>query len=116
MDSMRDNQGNIVEKLFTSFTDLEVAIENAKTTLQKRGTVPEEVFERLGSYDSILSKQRRLATALCEHIHAGNWDEVNRHVSLINGLSSLIRDDARAILTSLSLNTDHGQEEDLNFC
>lgn len=114
---MRDNQGNIVERLFASFTDLETAIESAKHTLQKRGTIPEEVLKRLGSYDSILSKQRRLATALCEHIHNGQWDEVNRLVGLINGLSSMIRDDARAILASLSLNTDHPQdEEELNFC
>lgn len=114
---MRDNQGNIVERLFASFTDLETAIESAKNTLQSRGTIPEEVIQRLDSYDSILSKQRRLATALCESIHTGNWDEVSRLVGLINGLSSMIRDDARAILTSLSLNTDTAQEEeDMNFC
>lgn len=114
---MRDNQGNIVERLFASFTDLETAIESAKTTLQKRGTIPEEVIQRLDSYDSILSKQRRLATALCEHIHKGDWDEVNRHVGLINGLSSMIRDDARRILSSLSLNSDYAPDaEDMNFC
>lgn len=114
---MRDNQENIVTRLFASFTDLETAIEGAKNTLKSKGTIPDEVIKRLNSYDSILSKQRKLATALCEHINNGDWNEVNRHVGLINGLSSMIRDDARAILSSLSLNSDHGVEEDeLPFC
>lgn len=114
---MRDSQDNIVARLFASFTDLETAIESAKKTLHSKGSIPEEVLRRIDSYDSILSRQRRLATALCDHISKGNWDEVNRHVSLINGLSAMIRDDARAILSSLALNTDHSSEEEvLNFC
>jgi hypothetical protein len=108
---MRGNQDNIVNRLFTSFTDLEVAIESAKNTLNSRGTVPEEVLQRLNSYDSILAKQRRLATSLCDHIHSENWDEVNRLVGLINGLSSMIRDDAKSILSCLSLNSDETPSE-----
>jgi hypothetical protein len=108
----------IIERLFASFSELEQAIVGAKETLKKKENVPQEVFERLGSYDGILAKQRSLASSLCNHIEAGNWDEVSRHVSIINGLSSLIRDDARAILSSLALNSDHeGQtEEAKNFC
>lgn len=114
---MRDNQDNIVTRLFASFTDLETAIDSAKHTLQSKGTIPDEVLKRLNSYDTILTKQRKLATALCDHIQKQNWDEVNRHVGLINGLSSMIRDDARAILSSLALNSDHGTAEDeLPFC
>lgn len=118
MGNMRDNQeNNIVTRLFASFTDLETAIDSAKNTLQSKGTIPEEVIVRLNSYDKILSKQRRLATALCDHINKGDWDEVNRHVGLINGLSAMIRDDARAILSSLNLNSDHGTAEDeMPFC
>jgi len=41
---------------------------------------------------------------------------VNRHVSLINGLSAMIRDDARSILSSLALNTDSQEDEDINIC
>lgn len=110
-------QTNIIDRLFSSFADLEQAIESAKNTLAQKESVPAEVIERLKSYDGILAKQRNLAGALCEHINSGNWDEVSRHVGLINGLSALIRDDARAILTSLSLNTDVVQSEsELNFC
>ncbi len=110
-------QNNIVDRLFASFTDLEQAIESAKSTLASKAAVPQEVITRLQSYDGILSKQRNLANRLCEHIKNGNWDEVSRHVSLINGLSAMIRDDARAILTALSLNNDPAMEqESTNIC
>lgn len=100
-------QNDIIERLFSSFTDLETAITSARTTLEKRGAIPGEIIARLTSYDDILAKQRALAGKLCVFIRSGNWDEVARHVSLINGLSAMIRDDARAILSSLSLNSDN---------
>ena len=110
-------QDSIIDRLFSSFTDLERAIESAKVTLAQKESIPEEIVKRLGSYDGILAKQRGLATSLCEHIEKGNWDEVSRHVGLINGLSSMIRDDARTILSSLALNSDvPAEEEDTHFC
>ncbi len=93
---------NIIERLFTSFADLEKAIISAKGSLEKKRNIPDGVTERLKSYDSILAKQRDLAVKLSEHMSQGNWDEVSRHVGLINGLSAMIRDDARCILTALS--------------
>lgn len=108
---------DIIERLFSSFSELETAIAGAKKTLQQKENVPSEVFERLGSYDTILAKQRGFAKALCAHIERGNWDEVSRHVSIINGLSALIRDDARAILSSLSLNSDESREDETkHYC
>lgn len=108
---------NIIDRLFASFTDLESAIRSARETLERKSTIPEEVMRRLNSYDEILAKQRTLATTLCECIERGDWDEVSRHVTLINGLSAMIRDDARAILSSLSLNTDvKGEDEEVKFC
>lgn len=101
---------NIIEKLFSSFSDLEDSIASAKKTLAAKGEIPSHVLERLSSYDSILTKQRRLALELAQHMANGEWNEVARHVNLINGLSALIRDDARAILSSLSLNSDRGTE------
>ena len=109
-------QTNIMNRLFSSFSDLEKAILSARQTLEEKGAVPEHVIKRLKSYDGILSKQRELAAKLCEHMSAGNWDEVARHVSLINGLSAMIRDDARTILSALSLNTDSKQNADSHFC
>lgn len=109
-------QDNIIDRLFSSFGDLERAIDGAKVTLEKKGAIPQEILERLRSYDSILTKQRSLATTLCDLINRGEWDEVSRHVGLINGLSAMIRDDARAILSSLALNSDHQPEEDIVVC
>jgi len=98
-----NKMGNtIIERLFTSFADLESAIHSAKNTLVKKGNVPNGIMERIGSYDEILLKQRQLASKLCDFINRGDWDEVGRHVSLINGLSSMIRDDARSMLSVLS--------------
>jgi len=108
---------NIINRLFSSFSELEQAIISARDTLATKESVPREVLERLSSYDGILSKQRELATKLCESINSGDWSEVSRQVGLINGLSAMIRDDARAILSSLALNTDAVEvKEDPNFC
>ena len=108
---------NIIERLYTSFTDLEDAIHSAKATLASKAAVPKEVFERLDSYDTILLKQRQLAGELKVYISKGCWGDVSRHVNLINGLSAMIRDDARAILSSLSLNSDVPREEErVNYC
>lgn len=109
-------QTNIVEKLFASFTDLETAINGAKKTLAAKENIPAEIFNRLNSYDGILEKQRSLAREMCRHMKAGNWEEVNQFVTRINGLSSMIRDDARAILSSIAMNRDNEPDEKINFC
>lgn len=111
-----------IKKLLLSFRELEEAINKAKVTLAKKDFVPPHVITRLNSYDGILAQQRDLANKLCAHMDNGNWDEVTRHVSLINGLSAMIRDDAGAILSTLSasngLNSDLTDKEDteINYC
>jgi len=110
-------ESNIIERLFASFSELELAITKARNTLNNRESVPDGVLKRLQSYDTILVKQRSLAVALCEAITKKDWEEVSRHVSLINGLSAMIRDDARAILEAISTNTDGlSAAETENFC
>lgn len=115
---MQDQEDNvIINRLFQSFSDLERAIGSARKTLEEREGIPPEVVARLSSYDDILEKQRNLAKELCQSIKNGDWDEVTRKVGLINGLSSMIRDDARAILSSLSLNNDSSEtDEKMHFC
>jgi hypothetical protein len=110
-------ESNIIERLFSSFTELEGAISKARQTLKTKESVSPTVVRRLESYDTILSKQRALAVALCEAIAKKNWDEVTRHVTLINGLSAMIRDDARAILDAICTNTATPSDtETENFC
>ncbi|MFN8391073.1 MAG: hypothetical protein U0136_12355 [Bdellovibrionota bacterium] len=88
----------IISRLFESFNELERAIVSARQTLEQKSEPPQDLLARITTYEQILDKQRSLATALCGHSSLGNWDEVSRHIKLINGLSSMIRDDAREIL------------------
>ena len=107
----------IIEKLFTSFTELEGAITKARQTFETRKSTPPGVVRRLESYDTILAKQRSLAVALCEAIAEKDWDAVTRHVTLINGLSAMIRDDAKAILSAISTSDDGITDDEANnFC
>ncbi|OVE79638.1 hypothetical protein BVY02_02645 [bacterium J17] len=101
----------IIKRLFESFSELEKAIESARETLEKKENPPVELLERISSYEGILAKQRSLATALCGHASLGNWDEVARHVKIINGLSSMIRDDAREIISGATPRYDSEQRE-----
>src|SRR5262245_7437923 len=103
---------NIIERLFLSFVELERAIESARTTLSTKTSVPTEVLERLNSYTNILANQRRMASELARHFREGNSAEVARHVTIINGLSGMIIEDARAILTSLTQDQALGEPED----
>lgn len=89
----------LIHRLFESFNELERAIVSARKTLEQKSQPQPELLERITSYEQILCKQRDLATALCGHSALGNWDEVARHVRIINGLSAMIRDDAREILS-----------------
>lgn len=91
----------IIHRLFQSFVELEQAIEVARETLRNQNKQPRLILERLGIYEEILAKQRSLANDLCDRVTEKNWPEVCRHVRLINGLSAMIRDDAREILVNL---------------
>jgi len=91
----------IIKRLFDSFGELERAIASAKITLKRQQQPPKAVLDRIGVYEDILQKQRKLATELCGYVSVGNWAEVSRHVQLINGLSAMIRDDAREILAGV---------------
>lgn len=103
----------LIQRLFESFTDLEKAIQSAKKTLEQRNDSPNEILDRIASYETILEKQKALATALCGHAHLGNWDEVARHVKLINGLSTMIRDDAREIVAGVRFTPTAEERETL---
>ena len=88
----------VINRLFESFNELERAIICAKSTLENKQIPPIKLLDRIKNYEEILEKQRSLATALCTHSALGQWEEVSRHIRLINGLSALIRDDAKEIL------------------
>lgn len=90
----------LVDKLLESFDKLDRCINVTRDVLAERDGVPEDVVLRINQYSNIVAKQRALASALREHLESRNWAEVSRHVKLINGLSSMIRDDAHEILVT----------------
>lgn len=91
----------IVQRLLESFGELERAIASAKSALGRRGSTPASVLARIATYEEMLEKQRELFTALCGYAKLGDWVEVSRHIKLINGLSEMIRDDAREVAVLL---------------
>lgn len=88
----------LVEKLVQSFDDLENCIAITKKVLDKKQGVPADVIARVGQYSDIVVKQRNLATDLQDYLNREDWEEVARHIKIINGLSAMIREDAQAIL------------------
>lgn len=93
----------IIDKLFDSLQELDRAIATARKTFERRSGTPEGVLSRLNHYQQMLDKQRALVIGLCDHANSGNWSEVNRHIRLINGLSQMIRDDAREMLNQMEV-------------
>lgn len=88
----------VISRIFESFHELERALGVARKTLEHYENPDQKVIERLNQYEEILEKQRSLATALCGYASLNDWDEVSRHVKLINGLSMMIRDDAKELV------------------
>lgn len=106
----------IIERLMKSFSDLESAVESARANLLKVEKVPSEVIARLDSYQSIITKQRSLARNLEQSVNSGDVAEVGRQIGLINGLSSMIIDDARGILSGLNDQSDVSNQDETSFC
>lgn len=116
MENQNNDSTQIVSRLLQSFSDLEKAIEGAKSNLKENIKIPDSVLERLESYSDILDRQRELARILEAHVTAGNLSEVSRHITLINGLSGMIIDDARGLLSGLSGQDEISDKEEIPFC
>ena len=94
---------DIINKLNQSLDELERSIGIAKKSLFASQPVPLDVVRRIQSYEDIISKQRLLSSRLVNLIHNNQWDEVTRHVKLINGFSAMIHEDASSLLKNMSL-------------
>ena len=107
----------LVSKLLESFSDLERCIGVTKEMLARKSGVPAEVHHRVAQYAEIVEKQRRLALDMQVYIAGENWPEVTRCVKLINGLSSMIRDDAQSITSEAAsaLAANRSKPEDYIF-
>lgn len=93
---------HILDRLRSSLTELDEAIKSAKKVLLKKD-IGEQYKHRLDSYDSMLLQQKKLLLELEKHVTSVpvETEKVQRCVSLINGLSTMIRDDARSLLLEI---------------
>lgn len=101
----------VITKLFQSFDDLEQAISLARDAIIKQNPVPFELLRRVATYQKTLEHQRRLGHSLGDLIAEANWEEVSRHVRMINGMSDLIHADARQLVAKI-LDTSSADEHD----
>lgn len=95
-------QALVLERLLESLGELEDSIQAAQRALLDRANAEPELEQRLRQYEAMLLQQRRLALDLNELIEKGSWESVARSVRIINGISTMLRDDARQVVASLS--------------
>lgn len=98
-------------KLFGSLKTLETTIESVYSRLSSKENVSEKILERVASYRKICDMQKRFSIQLEKKLADKNYEEVARLVKLINGLSAMIMDDARLILTGIEL-----EKDDFHYC
>jgi hypothetical protein len=91
----------VLDRLLESLNELESSIAAAQRAVLKGGARP-EIEARLKQYEAMLVRQRQIAVSLDELISQNEWEAVNRSVRLINGISSMLRDDAREVVAALS--------------
>ena len=106
---------SLVQKLLKSFDELERCIEVTKRVLSEKEGVPTDVIQRVEQYSGIVSKQRLLTGELESCLAREDWAEVSRRVRIINGLSSMIRDDAQSILAAAYEEEPVAKSEDKEF-
>ena len=92
---------SIINRLLESLEELERSIRLAKKTLSTSEKQDESLCKRISYYEEVISKQKKLSQSLCEHMMKGNWTEVSRHVKLINGFSTLVRQDAKNLILEI---------------
>jgi|GEM_PF-2116524 len=102
-----------IARLFRSLGQLEDALAKAKSSLQNKDEVPQAILERLCSYEQILEKQKKMSLSLCDYLEKNDWLQVNRHLKMINALSTMLQEDARGIINLTDCKPDHLQNNHL---
>lgn len=90
----------LVNKLLSSFDELDRCIHLTLEVFANNDNISPDIVNRVEQYSAIVTKQRLLAKELELHIERNEFADVSRVVKLINGLSSMIKDDAQAILAA----------------
>lgn len=96
----------LIDRLYQSIEGLERAVEAAGISLEEKAKNGAQdihpILYRLDEYRSIISKQKQKVQELCIALQNQDFHEVTRLVTVINGISQMIRDDAREILANLA--------------
>lgn len=83
-----------MKQMFESLEKLDKTIHTAKSMLEDGANPSADLLRRMKTYEEILNKQKKLAKALCFYAQINEWEQVVRHVKIMNGLSQMMRDDA----------------------
>jgi CHASE3 domain sensor protein len=94
---------------------LEQSIHAAHRALANRIDARPELEERLRQYEAMLMAQRRAADELEDAMKQESWDAVERCIRIINGISTMLRDDAREVVALLTGEEPASPEVEL-FC
>lgn len=103
-----------VEQLFVSIEALRAAVVKARENLSlvaEDMVDKESILNHFRDYEEILNKQENFAHELIAELKKNNLEGVHRYCRLINGMSVMIRDDAKDIAkflnnSALEINND----------
>lgn len=118
-EDLKTLKDSVIQKLSGSFANLERAITGAKERLCDNPNVAAGVVERIAQYEVVLAKQKSIADSLAESFAKEDFNEISRQINLINGLSSMIIEDAKQIIVSLQHATQlealEAENDDLEY-
>jgi hypothetical protein len=100
--SFAQTKSEVLNRLSQAITQLEDAVFAAKDTIENKPEYPLEAIERLDHYLEIVAQQRSTLLAISDLMDAGNMEQLAIEVHKVNGLSAMIRDDARELLGVLA--------------
>ncbi len=88
----------VITRLRESLDNLEKSVFSAKIAVSNQDVVSAEVIKRISNYEDVISKQRTLVDRLNSVMECGKTDEAMHLIKVINGLSSMIYDDANDLI------------------
>lgn len=105
---------SIIEKLNQSVDSLEYSIHTAAKSIVSKYGEDHTASKRLQQYSSAINSQRSYIENLNQAVQNNNLDETYRLIQIINGISTLIKDDARALVECLYNNSCEIDKDVLN--
>jgi hypothetical protein len=89
---------DVIQKLRHSLDNLEHSVQTAKMAICKQTIIPTDVLKRILNYEEVICKQRILVDKLIVLLETGKATDAVHLIKVINGLSSMIFDDANELI------------------